>query len=295
MQSSRFLLAACAVVVSAAALPAQAQQAGLQVALVDAVSGDPVAGVTVRIENAAIGLSRELQSDAQGFVRVEGLTTAGTYAITTLPNAQYRAAGAAIIDLRANFTGSVTLRMSGAGSDTIVVSGARGITRLNTVNAEISASLGREELATLPIEGRDVLGALIRLPGVVPSTGFFPEAPAIAINGSNGLDTNYLLDGLDNNENFLGGIKFPVPLGFTREVTVLANSYSVEYGRTANGVVNVTSPSGGNTLAGEVYTLVRPGQPFDADSPFPRRDLLGNTVGESFERRQAGGSRQLGG
>lgn len=244
----------------------------------------------MRIENAAIGLSRELQSDAQGFVRVEGLTTAGTYAITTLPNAQYRAAGAATIALRANFTGSVTLRLSGAGSDTIVVSGARGITRLNTVNAEISASLGREELATLPIEGRDVLGALIRLPGVVPSTGFFPEAPAIAINGSNGLDTNYLLDGLDNNENFLGGIKFPVPLGFTREVTVLANSYSVEYGRTANGVVNVTSPSGGNTLAGEVYTLVRPGQPFDAKSPFPRRDLLGNTVGESFERRQAGGS-----
>ena len=50
-----------------------------------------------------------------------------------------------------------------------------------------------------------------------------------------------LLDGLDNNENFLGGLKFPVPLGFTREVTVLANSYSVAYGRTANGVVLVTA------------------------------------------------------
>jgi hypothetical protein len=91
-----------------------------------------------------------------------------------------------------------------------------------------------------------VLGALVRLPNVVPSTGFFPEAPSISINGSNGLDTNYLIDGLDNNENFLGGIKFPVPLGFTREVTVLANSYSVAYGRTANGIVNYTSPSGSN-------------------------------------------------
>ena len=133
-----------------------------------------------------------------------------------------------------------------------------------------------------------MLGALIRLPNVVPSTGFFPEAPSISINGSNGLDTNYLIDGLDNNENFLGGIKFPVPLGFTREVTVLANSYSAAYGRTANGIVNYTSPSGSNDFTGEAYTLVRPGRPLDSSSPFPRRDLSGNPVGESFERYQAG-------
>src|SRR5690606_18985682 len=209
----------------------QAQQAGLQVALIDAETGETAAGVEVRIENPSIGLVRMVRSDAQGFVRIEGLTTAGTYTVTAGADDRYAASMPAAIDLRASFTGSVTLRLSPAGGDTIVVTGARGITRLNTVNAEVSASLGRAELAALPIEGRDVLGALVRLPNVVPSTGFFPEAPSISINGSNGLDTNYLLDGLDNNENFLGGIKFPVPLGFTREVTVLANSYSARYGR----------------------------------------------------------------
>jgi hypothetical protein len=164
------------------------------------------------------------------------------------------------------------------------------VTGVNAVNAEVSASLKGEELAALPVEGRDVLGALVRLPNVVPSTGFFPESPAISINGSNGLDTSWLIDGLDNNENFLGGPKFPVPLGFTREVTVLANSYSVAYGRTPNGTVNFTTPSGGNAFHGEAYTLVRPGRPLDSRSPFPRRDLSGNPVGESFERFQAGAS-----
>ncbi|MCL6250778.1 TonB-dependent receptor [Altererythrobacter sp. KTW20L] len=285
-----FCGAAAIVALSALAVPSQAQQAGLQIALVDAETGAPAAGVEVRVDNPAIGLSRTVQSDAQGFVRLEGLTTAGTYSVTTGATDSYQASSPVTIDLRANFTGSVTLRLSPVGGDIIVVTGARGITRLNTVNAEVSASLGREELAALPIEGRDVLGALVRLPSVVPSTGFFPEAPSISINGSNGLDTNYLLDGLDNNENFLGGIKFPVPLGFTREVTVLANSYSARYGRTANGVVNYTSPSGSNDYAGEVYASVRPGQPLDANSPFPRRDLSGNAVGESFERYQAGGA-----
>lgn len=288
MLPSRLFLSASIIVCAALATPAQAQQAGIQIALVDATTDQPAANVEVQLENDGIGFSRTVRSDAQGFVRVEGLTTAGTYRVTTLAGSGFESGQQASVTLRANFTSSVTLRLSPVGTETIVVTGARGITGLNTVNAEVSASLGRAELAALPIEGRDVLGALVRLPGVVASTGFFPEAPSISINGSNGLNTNYLLDGLDNNENFLGGIKFPVPLGFTRDVTVLANSYSVAYGRTANGIVNYTSPSGTNDYHGEVYALVRPGRPLDAQSPFPRRDLSGNAVGESFERYQAG-------
>ena len=284
------MLPLCALAITAFASPALAQQAGIQIAVVDAATGEPVANAEVRIENAEIGFSRTIQSDERGLARVEGLTTAGTYRVTTSAGDEYAADQQASVTLRANFTSSVTLRLAPLGTNSIVVTGARGITGINTVNAEVSASFSAEELAGLPIEGRDVIGALIRLPNVVPSTGFFPEAPSISINGSNGLDTNYLLDGLDNNENFLGGIKFPVPLGFTREVTVLANSYSVEYGRTANGIVNFTSPSGSNDYHGEVYALVRPGQPLDANSPFPRRDLSGNAVGESFERYQAGAS-----
>ncbi|MDP3906734.1 TonB-dependent receptor domain-containing protein [Novosphingobium sp.] len=276
--------------VATVADPALAQQAGVQIALVDASTNQPAADVEVRIENADIGYSRTARSDEQGFVRIEGLTTAGTYRVTTAAGGSYESDQQASVELRSNFTSSVTLRLVPVGGGTIVVTGARGITRLNTVNAEVSASLGKAELVALPIEGRDVIGALVRLPNVVASTGFFPEAPSVSINGSNGLDTNYLFDGLDNNENFLGGLKFPVPLGFTRDVTVLANSYSVAYGRTANGVVNYTSPSGSNDYHGEVYALVRPGRPLDAITPFPRRDLSGNPVGESFERYQAGAS-----
>lgn len=290
MRAYRHLLSASVLATAGLAAPALAQQAGIQIALVDAATNQPAAGVEVIVENAEIGFSRTMRADDQGFVRIEGLTTAGTYRVTTLTNGRYANDEQASVSLRSNFTSSVTLRLTPAGTDGIVVTGTRRITQLNTVNAEVSASLGQAELAALPTEGRDVIGALVRLPNVVASTGFFPEAPSISINGSNGLDTNYLLDGLDNNENFLGGPKFPVPLGFTREVTVLANSYSVAYGRTANGVVNYTSPSGTNDLRGEVYALVRPGRPLDAASPFPRRDLSGNAVGESFERYQAGAS-----
>jgi outer membrane receptor protein involved in Fe transport len=272
------------------AAPAQAQQAGLQISIVDEATGAPVPDIDVRIQNPDTGYARAARTDAQGSLRLDALSTAGSYAISTGARDDYAAGGPVSVTLRSNFPQAVTLRLQSLAAADIVVTGMRAITGVNAVNAEVSASIKREELVALPIEGRDVLGSLVRLPNVVPSTGFFPESPAISINGSNGLDTNYLVDGLDNNENFLGGPKFPVPLGFVREVTVLANSYSVRYGRTANGIVNFTSPSGGNDFTGEAYALVRPGRPLDARSPFPRRDLSGNPVGESFERWQAGAS-----
>lgn len=267
--------------------PAQAQQAGIQISVVDAISGAPAADIDVIIDNPGTGFRRAERTDAQGRVRLEGLSTGGQFRVSTAASAAYDAAAPKALALRSNFSSSITVRLVPAGQ-TVTVTGTRAVVGLNAVNAEVSASLGREQLTALPIEGRDVIGALVRLPGVVASTGFFPEAPPVSINGSNGLDTNYLIDGLDNNENFLGGIKFPVPLGFTRSVTVLANSYSVAYGRTANGIVNYTTPSGSNEFHGEAYALVRPGRPLDAATPFPRRDLSGNAVGESFERAQAG-------
>ena len=288
---SRFHLTAALAAISGLtiATPAMAQQAGIVIALVDADSGKPVANADVELANTEIGFTRTLHSDAKGLLRLDGLTTAGTWKVTALASADHGASEPVEVVLRSNYTSSVTLRLPAGGAGAIVVSGRR-ITGINAVNAEVSASLRREELDALPIEGRDVIGALVRLPNVVASTGFFPEAPVVSINGANGLETNYLIDGLDNNENFLGGPKFPVPLGFTRDVTVLANSYSVAYGRTENGVVNYTSPAGGNDYHGEVYALVRPGRPLDAKSPYPRRDLTGNPVGESFERYQAGAS-----
>lgn len=273
------------------ASPALAQQAGLQVVVIRADSGAPLPDTDVVIVNDALGIARAARTDANGQIRLEALPTGGAWVVRHAATAELAAGESTPLSLRNNFTSSVTLALAetDVGGE-IVVTAARSVTAINLVNAEVSASLGETQLRALPVEGRDLFGALVRLPNVVPSTGFFPESPAISINGSNGLDTNYLIDGLDNNENFLGGSKFPVPLGFAREVTVLANSYSVAYGRTANGIVNVTTPSGSNDWRGEAYTLVRPGRPLDAASAFPRRDLSGNAVGESFERYQAGGA-----
>ena len=48
--------------------------------------------------------------------------------------------------------------------------------------------------------------------------------------------------------------------------------------------------SASNEFEAEAYALFRPGRPPDSGSPYPRRDLSGNPVGDSFSRAQYGGS-----
>lgn len=283
---------ALAVLSILAATTALAQQAGIQVAVTTAATGEPATERAVDVSNRDLGVALSGRTDSFGQVRFEGLTTTGAW-IVSVPTADGEtAATTKPLQLRANYVRTVNLVIAADATDPqlaeVQVVARRAVTGINTVNAEVSATLDEAALAGLPIEGRDVIRALARLPNVVQSTGFFPEAPVISINGANALFVNYSLDGLDNNENFLGGPKFPAPLGAVRDVTVLANNYSVEFGRTANGVVNYTSRGGTNEWTGEAFVLARPGRPFDAKSEFAGRDLSGNAVGESFERRQLG-------
>jgi outer membrane receptor for ferrienterochelin and colicin len=264
-----------------------AAQSAREVVVLDRAGGKAVAGAKVALSNPETGFSASGVTDANGKLLFPVLTPAGAYVASVTPGS-----GAAIssspIRLRSNFTRSVTLLRDTAPIEQITVTGNRVLNNLNFTNAEVSGSLSAEDLASLPVEGRDLATVLYRLPNVTQSTGFFNEAPSISINGANGLFTQYLVDGLDNNENFLGGQKFPTPVGMIRDVTVLANSYSVEFGRTANGIVNVTTKGGSNHFEFEPFFLWRPGNSIDASQDFSSRDLSGNAVLNGFKRFQGG-------
>jgi hypothetical protein len=46
---------------------------------------------------------------------------------------------------------------------------------------------------------------------------------------------------MDYNERFLGGQKFAIPSGFVKDVTVLTNNFSAEYGLTGSGITYYTA------------------------------------------------------
>lgn len=268
-----------------------AAQSSMEARVIGA-DGKAIANITVRAENSATGASFSGVSDAQGRVRFGGLATGGAWRLHAQGNENYVSTISDNVRLRSEFQSNITLKLnlrdSSQVDDEVIVTGSRSGALLNTSNAEVSATLSAEQIKLLPVEARSLERLLFRLPSVTQSTGFFGEAPSVAINGANALFTNYTIDGLDNNENFLGGQKFPVPVGAVQDVTVLSSSYSVEYGRTANGVVNVTTPSGGNEVKSEIFFVTRPGGFLSADPESNQTSLFGAPVSDSFDRYQGG-------
>ncbi len=263
-------------------------QASLEILLVDSLY-KPVAFQAVTVSNEAIGFRRQLASDDNGKIQLDGLSTSGSFAVAVEESMLYQAQTVANIVLVSGKTSSLTLvlREQALTLATATVYGGR-FQSINTLDAEVASELRREEIDALPVEGRDISRALFRLPNISQATGFFPEAPNVAINGANPLYTNYQIDGLDNNENFLGGQRFAMPVGFTSSITALTNNFSAEHGLTSNGIINVTSQSGTNTPKFELFSVTRPGPGLDAPSAYAQRDLSGNQVKDGFRRFQYG-------
>ncbi len=160
--------------------------------------------------------------------------------------------------------------------------------KINRLDASVQSFITKKEIGLMPIEGRDITKSFYRLPNLTLATLGYNESPNVSINGSNGIYTNYTIDGMDNNERFLGNVKFNTPYGFTESVNVLTNNYSAEYGNTTSGIINVNTRSGSNDFTGEVFYLTRPGKIIDSKSSFASLDLAGNPVKDGFQRQQLG-------
>jgi len=264
-------------------------QSSLQVTLVESQTYQPVENYSLIVENSDIGYRESFITNENGQVSIHGLSTSGSYLVLVEGTETYFESQSEEVQLKSNRKTSVlvTLFERKEGELDEITVQARS-TSINMVDAQVASELSSREIESLPIEARDITRALYRLPNISQATGFFPEAPNVAINGANSLFTNYQIDGFDNNENFLGGQRFRVPVGLTQNITALTNNFSAEYGRTSNGVINITTKSGSNDMNGEVFFMTRPGPPLDSSSPFAQRDLSGNQVKDGFSRYQGG-------
>jgi len=283
----KYIITICCSLFFATAILAQAD---LAVYVFNILTDESLSGIEVVLTNKNRGYTNTLTTDDQGKVIFKNIPEVSGYVALIKETELYFDTKSEEISIRSNQNPTIQLGLFEKRSidlETVVVQGVN-TTKINRTDAEVSFELKQKEIEQIPIEGRDITRVLFRLPNVSQATGFYPEAPNVAINGANPLFTSYLIDGMDNNERFLGGQKFAIPVGFTRNITVLTNNYSAEYGLTSNGIVNITSRSGSNDVTGEAFFITRPGPVIDGRSDFAQRDLSGNFVKDGFQRYQAG-------
>ena len=165
---------------------------------------------------------------------------------------------------------------------------------VNTSDATTGGTVEYAELRALPTDARDPISLAYNIPGVAQARAFFGDAPRLSINATNSLYTQYTLDGLENNEGFLGGPRVEFPLAALHQLDVKTNTYTVESGRSPSGVVNYESRAGGDAWHGELFGFNRPGLPLDARPAIQSGDAATRAdlarAQEGFRRVQLGGA-----
>jgi hypothetical protein len=263
------------------AAPAAAQSTAVVSGTVRAQDGLPLPGVSVR---STPGDARAA-TDARGRFRVS--IPAGAAVTLSFAREGFHEATVPVGSLAAGASREVGVVLTALFAlDAVSVVAERERPLLNTEDAATGGAVARLELAGLPTDARNPLTLAFTVPGVSQSTGFFGDAPPLSIHGSNSLYTQFLVDGLDNNEGFLGGPRVEMPLAAISRFSVLASTYGAGLGRSSNGVVNLETRAGGERWGGEWFVFGRPGIPFDAS---PHLAPAG-TDPEGFRRVQAGGA-----
>src|SRR6202049_2764542 len=253
-------------------------------------SGGNVVGATVTVTDVARGISKTLTTDQAGEYVASDLTP-GTYTL------RVESKGFKVFE-RQNILLEVgkEVRVDAAlqtGSQTEVVMVTEEVPMVDTTTTTLGGTLSNEIINDLPLNGRNYQNLLTLRPGTTVYPGGGPWTQTT--NGARPEDTSYLVDGLSNDEAFMGfsvtnaaavagDAATILPIDAIQEFNTQVNP-KAEFGWKPGAITSVGLKSGTNQIHGSAYAFGR-SDSFDARNYF-------NPVGapkQPLELEQFGGT-----
>ena len=246
-------------------------------------------GVSVTATNTSTGLTRTVITDTGGRYVIPSMPTEGRYRIqvelTGFANAVrdglvFNAGQRALI----NFT----MRLSTV-QETITVAGDAPI--VQTTTSEVSSTVDRQQFEALPVKERNYF-RLLTLDSNVVATG--TGSNAVNVGGQEVWNFGTYVDGTNNFSKWLTLQRAPqlgssgFALETVKEVQLITNQFSAEFGGHSAGVASMITKSGTNEVKGSAFVMIRPG---DWDAAPPLAPIVnGEPVKAPYNQQQFGGT-----
>jgi carboxypeptidase family protein/TonB-dependent receptor-like protein len=283
-RTHRLLLAALCLLATVAAAGAQQTTGTIAGRVLDEQKA-AVPGATVTAKNDSTGFSRTEVSDAEGLYRITGLPV-GSYALTIEMSGFQPQKRSVQVNVSETVTSDFDVRIAQM-SENITVRAESPL--VDTTSSAVGGVVDVRRVENLPLNGRQFANLAVTIPGVglgyhsdpTKSTQFSPQ-----INGGNGRNVNYQIDGGDNNDDTVGGLLQLFPLEAIQEFNFLTSRYKAEYGRSNGGVMNIVTKSGTNDYRGSAFELFRD-KSMNAKTETERRSSIAK---QDYRRNQFGGS-----
>ena len=256
-------------------------------------------GATVTATNTAINQTRFATTDGEGRFLIPALPP-GTYDVAaTLSGFAGELRPGVTLALGSRVDLSFVLNVSGT-AETITVSAPGPL--LDAQRTVVASVVSRQQIESLPIDGRNFLSFAVITPGV--NTDRTPQQGASATSGltfagQRARSNNITVDGLNNNDMTLGSVRTTFSQEAVQEFQVITNSYGPEFGKATGGVLNIVTKSGTNRLSGNAFFFLRDqalnarghfeqvdpfGVPIDVDKAPFSQEQFGGTVGGPLRR-----------
>ena len=281
----KVVLSLILVLISTVPARAQSTAAAILVDVRDSAAA-PVQGVLVSLTSQATSVVRAGTTIEDGTTWIVRLPP-GTYTLTAVRGGfKTRVVRDIIVESSARSRITVVLE-PGDYNEEVVVTADASTVRIG--NAAVGAVFDAHTLQALPSSARDVLEFAAQAPGMAPPA----PGSRLSTQGNTGLNSagareasnNFLLDGLDNNDQFLNRLVINPSLDAVHEFALLQNTYDAEYGRSAGAQLNIVLKSGTNVTRGTAYEFFR-------HSALDARNALdtGESAQPQHQRHQFGGT-----
>src|SRR6266478_5411900 len=225
-------------------------------------TGAVVANAKVVATNQATGVETATQTDS-----------AGAYLLPSLPIGTYRiqinASGfqSSIIsnlklEVATALTQNIQLKVGEAAEKIEIVADAALV---DTTTTGVGQVINDKVVQEIPLNGRHFTDLSLLTTGTVtpPANGFL-SAP-LRGQGSFGINTagqredttNWLVNGINLNDNIQNQITFQPPIDTLAEYKIDNSSFPAEYGRNSGAIVNLATRSGTSEYHGELFEFFR--------------------------------------
>ena len=248
------------------AAAAQSADSGALAGIVTDANGAAVPDATLTATNAGTAQVFTAKSNGRGEFRMAQLPP-GSYSLKVSMSG-FKTYEDAKVSVEVGVIQNISPKLEiGAVTETVEVSNESPL--MHTESSEISSVIDQNMIDDLPINGRRASNFALLTPGVVSNGDGFG---LLSFRGISFLLNNSTIDGLDDNQAYFSEQRgrtraaYSISQTAIQEFQVNTSNFSAEYGRSAGGVINTVTRSGGNQFHGQLFF-------YDRDNDFGARNV----------------------
>ena len=214
--------------------------------------GAVISGASITATQKTTGVKRETVSNDDGLYVLSNMAP-GEYDLRVEAKGFTTKVSKTALSLKVGQTVTQNVPLDISVNESVVVDMETRRQLIDNNDSLIHGIVDSREVESLPLNGRNFLELALLVPGNSPAPNFDPtktNTVVISSAGQLGRGGNVTIDGVDTNDDVVGGSIQNISQDAIQEFQIATNRFSAQLGRSGSSVINVITKSGTNDLHG---------------------------------------------